>query len=145
MRKFNLSFLAIAFVGLMICSSSAAPWDKLMTVKVPFAFNTAGGSFQAGEYEVLGNTGTHLILIRSLNGGNVSIERIIPFMEKKGNTVGAALVFNRYGGDYFLTKVLVAGDRNSKVLDKSRRESEIQRLAANGGAGGVQVQATGRR
>jgi hypothetical protein len=142
MKRFSLGVLVVLFAGLMAGTALAASLDKLMTVNVPFAFLVGKDSMPAGEYEVLGQFNTHLIWIKSPNGAKVSISRAIPNREKKAVS-GAALVFTRYGDDYFLSKVLVAG-QDAKVLPKSPREVERERLAKGGNAGGVQVVAATR-
>ena len=144
MKNFNFSFLVILLAALMVGITSAAPVEKLMTVNIPFAFVVGKDSFPAGEYEVLGQIGSSTIWIKSSNGAKVITGFAIPYRERKVAS-DSALVFNRYGDDYFLAKVLLAGWQDSKVFNKSRRETEIERLASSGGTGGVQVQTMAKR
>ena len=137
MKKYSLGILVVLLAGLMAGTASAAT-DKLMTVNVPFAFLVGKSLMPAGEYEVLGSTGA--IWIRSWNGANVTNAITFSDQEKKAPD-HCALVFTRYGDDYFLSKVLIEGQQNAKVLPKSRREIEHERLAKGGQIGGVQVAA----
>lgn len=139
MKRFSLGILVVLFAGLVAGTALAAAPDKLMTVNVPFAFMVGKDSLPAGQYEVLGQFGTHMIWIKSPNGERVSVSGTILSGEKKA-TSGAALVFTRYGDDYFLSQVLAAG-QDAKVLPKSTREIERERLAKGGKTGGVVVAA----
>ncbi len=144
MKNFNFSFLVILLAALMVGTLSAAPLEKLMTVRIPFAFVVGKDTLPAGEYEILGQFGTSIVWIKTSSGAIVTTGFAIQSRESKVAD-DTALVFNRYGDNYFLAKVLVAGQQNARVFNKSRRESEMQRLASSGGAGGTQVQAVGKR
>jgi len=137
MKRFSLGILVVLFAGVAAGIASPISLDKLMTVNVPFAFSVGKDSLPAGQYEVLAMFNTNLIWIKSPNGAQVSVAGTIPSRERKLSN-GAALVFTRYGDDYFLSQVLVPG-QDAKVLHKSAREIEQERLAKAGNAGGVVV------
>ena len=138
MKKYSLGILVVLFAGLLAGTVSAAT-DKLMTVNVPFAFLVGKSLMPAGGYEVLG--ATNAIWIRSSDGANVSNSITFSDREKKVPN-NCALVFTRYGDDYFLSKVLIEGRQNAKALPKSRREMERERLAKGGKISGVLVAAS---
>ena len=144
MRKFNFGIVVVLFAGLIAGTASAADFEKLMTVNVPFAFEVGKDTLPAGAYEILGLSGRNVMWIKSQNGAKVGFASTIPTRESK-YTDNSALVFTRYGDNYFLSKVLLAGQHDSKVLRKSQREIELAQLAQSGKTSGVRVVAAANR
>ncbi len=129
MNKLSLSILLLVLAGLMAGTASAQLARHLFTIDVPFPFVVGTTTLPAGQYEVSGNGSHDLIWIKTWDGKSVALTLAIPTVSGKP-AESSALVFNRYGNDYFLAKVLEAGDSTATQSIKSKREREVAQLAA---------------
>lgn len=116
--------------ALMSLGSAYAQSDTLMTVKAPFPFSVGNKMLPAGEYAV--ERMVHLngrLLIRSTDG---RASRIILVLAH-GNAPASdesALVFHRYGQDYFLAQVWCGAIHSTYELFPSRAEREVAKKAS---------------
>lgn len=130
MKKFRLTFLVLAFACLTLGTALAEGPRRLMTVDVPFNFLIGTSAFAAGQYNIYGSDGHHLMWIQDSDGKWLLVTGTIPSSNNKF-AEKPALVFNRYGDTYFLSKVVTAGESIASYLVKSKREREVARVAAN--------------
>jgi len=108
--------------------------DKIRA-NIPFDFIVADQRFSAGEY-LIGNANQDsdngVMLIHSMKGSANAFRLTIPVstLAIKDET---KLVFHRYGDQYFLSEVWLAGTNTGRMLSESRseREAKTQNLAAN--------------
>lgn len=120
-KKHTPTLLILMFVGLT--GLVQAQMSTRFTAQVPFAFVANGKTMPAGEciiaLEVNGRT---LLSIRSGEQQvfTVPIADVSPNARKK-----TALVFHRYGDQYFLTSINHAGGTGYQ-LPPSRLERELQ-------------------
>jgi hypothetical protein len=92
-------------------------------VNVPFAFETASGHhFAPGVYSVRMES-LHTLLIRGDSDSSLTMTSL----EDNGQTakVGKA-TFHKYGNEYFLSEITVAGKSRRVTFAKSKAENRAQ-------------------
>src|SRR5271165_2537218 len=124
MLKFRASIFA-AVVTLAPLSPLSHGQDNGMVaqVNVPFGFQTESQYFAPGVYrirmanehtlEIQGASDSHLAMVRTEDDAQAV---------KTGKAV-----FHRYGNQYFLNEITVAGTSRHVHLTLSKRESEVRR------------------
>jgi hypothetical protein len=98
-----------------------------MTVNVPFEFAVGKTVLPTGEYRVkIGNPSSRVLRIESAGRGPTVF--ILTGTAYASDAMSeSSLVFNRYGHQYFLSKVWTAGNDIGRELHKSVAEREIRR------------------
>ncbi len=118
----------ILFVALA-ATSTYAQTSENFNVDVPFDFTIKGKTLPAGEYDVRKmNEGSSALMVRSADGREVMVFITIPASAKGDESVGQ-LVFNKYGNQYFLTRVQRPGGI-ARELIQSRRERQLRKELA---------------
>ena len=135
MRRRMCQVISVAAVILMLFTSAAvAQSARELVGDIPFSFHVGQSTLPAGAYIVKKCTtasGSQYITIRSMDGTKVMMQKTLP--TAVGNRdAQPRLIFNRYGSDYFLSRVLSPADGIGQELFKEKREKELA-LAANGG------------
>src|SRR5262249_47935945 len=99
-----------------------------MTVNVPFNFKAGEVMLPAGHYTITpfitAGTATDGLILRHSDGHANAILFTMP-VEAHRREETSRLVFNRYQGQYFLSKVWIAGRTLGRELPKSRAEREL--------------------
>jgi hypothetical protein len=117
-------------MGLLASITSCPLLAQTITLKgnVPFDFHMGKVDMPAGEYTV--HQSGSLVTVRTAQGRHVSAMYLtLPTPAPAGRADGA-LVFNRYGDDYFLTKIWVPNSTEGRILPTSSREKELISRAA---------------
>lgn len=117
--------LSLLGLGLLLVTALAYAETVNMKVNIPFKFVVDGATLPGGEYTVqgLGFEG-NAISIRNLDKTAKSLALAIRCESRK--TPGQSkLVFHRYGDQYFLVKVWMAGDNSGHEIPMGRREAEL--------------------
>ena len=112
------------FVLLAVGMGNAQLEGPIVNVKIPFNFSIGAQSFAAGEYSLKPSL-QHTMLLRDQRGqalANILWARSVESSEVPSST---KLVFSRYGGQYFLAQILVAGNGIGQELVKSPAELEM--------------------
>ena len=89
---------------------------------IPFAFQIGDAVMPAGTYEI-----THhgkVLFMQSEDGRNAAFNVTSPGSHVKQARTGM-LIFNRYGGDCFLTEVVGPGQADGRSVPMSKREKEL--------------------
>jgi hypothetical protein len=108
----------------------------IVTVNVPFAFQTASGHhFNPGIYSIKMEN-AHTLLIRG--DSDVALTSAIEEDNAQPAKTGRA-TFRRYGNEYFLTEITVRGESRSIDFDKSKAEKRVQIAAGDVAAANVEV------
>jgi len=122
----KLGFVA-AFTITSVVASAAAYSFNTIKANIPFDFTVGNRVFRAGKYTIRPvTTDAHpVIQIQSEDGQAI---RMVPtisaeFSEPKDQT---ALVFHRYGDQYFLYQVWTLGDTSGVQLSKSSLERQAE-------------------
>ena len=132
MKKQMITTMAAAIVFATLSIASVRAQDAgTVSVHIPFEFAAANRTLPAGDYYVR----------RSIRGAQVDMEIIskdksqtlrLTIHPVRGTDIQAAsrLVFNRYGDQYFLSQLWIAGRSNGEELTKASRERLLQRELA---------------
>ena len=124
MKKQMITMMAALMVfGVLGIASVQAQDAGTMSVHIPFEFSAANQTLPAGDYYVR----------RSIQGAQVAMEVIskdksqalrLTIHPVGGTDVqsGSRLVFNKYGDQYFLSQLWIAGRINGEELTKTSRE-----------------------
>jgi hypothetical protein len=118
-------FNALAVISLfgMLAAPVVQAQSGMLVANIPFQFNVGKAVLPSGEYHVKAvNPST--FLIQSKDGHQSAVAMTIGVSSSKEEDTGK-LVFNRYGNQYFLSKVWRPGNREGRELLKSRAEIEI--------------------
>jgi len=114
----TLSFLVL-LAGVAVYPQSSG----IMIANIPFNFFAGKTALPSGEY-VVKPISPVALLVQSENGSGRVIVMTMPVQAKKSSDKGN-LVFNRYGEQYFLSKVWHPDNRTGRELFKSRLEREL--------------------
>ena len=113
------AFLTLATLGALVAIgvAPAAAQDKI-EAKIPFAFNVGAKALPAGDYE-LQRLNSDTMVIREV--GTREVRMVLTDATEPRDTGGeAVLVFNRYGQDSFLSRILTPD--SGRALMKSKVE-----------------------
>ena len=125
------AFSIVSLLSLLLMAGSAIAQTVRVHGNIPFNFSAGGKTLPAGAYDVgtLNNGDGKMLLLQARDGNahmivssNAAIATKCP--EK------SVLVFNRYGGQYFLSEIWVAGETSGRHLAKSSREKELAKELA---------------
>jgi len=132
MKKQSLKiFLMFGLFAVLAIASAHAQTRKEMTASIPFSFNVGNKSFPAGEYEVTRlnpQSDKAVIAIKSEDGRLSKIVLTMP-VEATRTQERARLIFNRYGDEYYLTRVWTAADSTGLEVPQSSSERALARNA----------------
>ena len=93
---------------------------------VPFDFRMGEVLMTAGQYDVI-QSGL-LVTMRSADGKPTSASYLTIPASAHPNRDNGSLVFNRYGNDYFLTKVVAPDSSNGRLIPKSNKKELMTRV-----------------
>jgi hypothetical protein len=131
----KMGLLAAMMIIAASVSANAQSLNYRLTANIPFDFSVGGQKLPAGKYWInraQPSNGDLVIQIRSMDGHSNATRLTIP---KSGfdPVQTSALVFNRYGDEYFLSEIWVAGGVTGRELTKSRAERELARKTQDNG------------
>jgi hypothetical protein len=93
-------------------------------VNIPFDFTAGQSSLRAGMYSVK-LISRNALLVRSIDGKK-SVLVLAPRVIEPGNTQKPErMIFNRYGGRYFLSQVWLSRADSGRELDPSDTERRL--------------------
>jgi hypothetical protein len=125
------------FVTLAIGMVHAQIGGDVLKVKVPFSFSVGTQAFPAGEYS-LKPLLPHIVLLRDqADQVLTSIATNSTYSSEVPRSV--KLIFNGYGGHYFLAQIWKPGDSTGRELMKSRAEIEMARRYPSGQQVALQI------
>jgi hypothetical protein len=108
------------FAVLMVPATQA---QSIWKAEIPFDFAVGNKWLPAGEYQVEPRS-QRFMLIQSTDARSSALAMTIGVHAGKTSDVGK-LVFNRYGEQYFLSKIWAPGSDISRELSKCRLEREV--------------------
>ena len=117
-------------------SAFAQGGSALAKVEIPFAFQMANQTLPAGTYHI-DREAHDIILFR----GPDKVSRLLMMHEatKLHPADHGAVVFERYGGKYFLHQIWTEGSTHGLESSKSRVESNLARAQNNQAATSVEL------
>ena len=117
------------FAGLMVPATQA---QSLLTADIPFDFVVGDKQLHSGKYRV-SQMSPGVMLIQSKVTLSSAIVLTTTVQAGKISEVGT-LVFNRYGDQYFLSKIWAASSDTGREVPKSRLEREVAQRLSDGGS-----------
>lgn len=130
-RVAKVGLLAVMMIVATSMSAQAQSLAYKLTANIPFDFSVSGKKLPAGKYWIgraIQSSGDTIVQIRSTDG-HENISRLTIPRNTLNPMEHGALVFHRYGEQYFLSEIWPAGGLTGRVLPKSRAERELQRKA----------------
>lgn len=126
-----LSFLLLPVFALTIFAGKAsAQIVGDLDADIPFQFHVGNRELPAGKYRVhvLDEATLKIMEIISVDGSSFALFQV---QESDANAapVKSEMIFNKYGDDYFLSKLYDEGDPSGSELIESRYEKQISRGA----------------
>ncbi len=126
MKKQLISTLAIAvFITTIAVVSVHAQSSSVVTVSIPFEFTVANKVLPAGEYQMRTEGSRSTLKIENRDTSHATFVTISP-LQSADIQNESKLVFNRYGSQYFLAQVWVAGRSTGEEMRKSKQERAIR-------------------
>ena len=130
MKKHLVTTMAIAiFVTTIAIASAQAQSAPMVSVTIPFDFEVAGKTLKAGDYQVRMEGSQSTLKIENRDTLRTTFVTISP-LEHRDIQDQSKLVFNRYGNQYFLAQVWVAGRSSGQEVRQSSTERGIRREMA---------------
>jgi hypothetical protein len=111
---------------------SANAQTVVMKANIPFEFRMSNIPMPAGEY-VVNQSGSIFRLQPVAEPKKTALVLAVPNTVRNGATAKGALVFNRYGSRYFLSKVQSAGVAAGYLVRPGSVEKELIARAAREG------------
>jgi hypothetical protein len=132
-----LKKISLLSVMLLVPTVSFAQGQSLaygIRANIPFDFSVADKKLPSGKYSIgraRPNSDDSILSIADADGLSKAIRISIPVetLHAKDN---ATLVFHRYGDQYYLFQVWLAGETTGRQFLKSGREREIERENSSG-------------
>src|SRR5262249_35921390 len=129
------SLAALAFVA----ATQVVKAQEPLRVTIPFAFTAGEKTLPAGEYRVeKAAEGSLSLMIRRIDGSDGAIVTPMPAAKNEPATQ-SKLIFHRYGNQYFLSQIWVAGYAQGRQFRESAKEKEQALSARNGGPEKIKV------
>ncbi len=125
-----IGFLSVATLAVVLAAPVGAQSFRV-TATIPFEFMVSGRSMPAGDYAVQ-RAGSGVAGAIQISGANVSVIALAQNANVSQNekTGQALLIFNRYGDQYFLSRV-TDGYRGTGVqVPTSPAEKELAKIAS---------------
>ena len=117
------------FAGLMVSATQAQ--SIMLKADIPFDFVVGDKRLPSGEYHVK-SLDQVTMQIQSKDARSTAIVLTTGMQAAKISDVGK-LIFNRYGDQYFLSKIWAPSSVSGRELPKSRLEREVAQRLSEGG------------
>lgn len=119
---------SFSFFALLCASAHAQAAHAPVKAHVPFSFAVGRELMPAGDYLisfVSTQADLQTIVIKSADGRTSRIVRMASVEARESRDAGR-LVFNRYGGQYFLSQVWEPAERTGLAMRRTRAEREVE-------------------
>jgi hypothetical protein len=122
----------VAAVGLFLtlAVSISAQTPTGAEVNIPFDFSAGKANLKAGTYFITRSTGNAL-QIRSVDGKKTVLVNAPLTIGSRDFKAGERLVFNRYGGEYFLTQVWLTSEYGRQLYPSKAETAAARELSNN--------------
>ncbi len=102
------------FFMLAIASVNAQTRSRI-EVNIPFDFSTGKATLKADAYSIR-KTSANVLAIRSVDGKNIALVNAPLTIGSRASKAGERLVFNQYGGQYFLSQIWLSVDMGQQLF-----------------------------
>lgn len=132
MRKQLTIMVGLILLSAVLTLSVRAQGTHLISVTIPFEFEISGKTLSAGDYYLRRNMHGPTVVFRlytkdSTQSFYVPSTHTVQASERVGDS---KLVFNRYGKQYFLSQVWIAGRSTGEEVAKTSKERLLLREAS---------------
>jgi hypothetical protein len=132
MKKIYAAATMLMLMGILAVTAEAQSVNGVsIRASIPFEFNVGGKLLPAGEYriqQVNPNSDLVVLQIANANGDARMLVRVQSMRAR--NTDRTALIFNRYGSNYFLSTLAIEGATDAWQAPKSHAERGVGRELA---------------
>ena len=130
MKRQILIVVALLALAGLTAAGVQAQSSASVRANIPFQFKDADKVMQAGEYTIRQiNPGSDVVMLQlATKNGDASV--IVRTTVIRTNAHQSALVFNRYGSDYFFSRVAIEGEAYAWQATKSSGERGVARELA---------------
>jgi hypothetical protein len=115
--------LCLNFGVALLAVTSVYAQESRILANVPFGFYAGSSLLPSGEYTV-DTAAPGVVRLRSADGKSSAMIQTIG-VQTFGTPSDGKLVFNRYGGEYYLSQVWKPGDNTGREFQKTQREIEV--------------------
>jgi hypothetical protein len=130
MKKHLFTTMAVAmFMTTIAVASARAQNAPMVSVSIPFDFEVAGKTMKAGDYQVRLEGSRSTLKIENRDTLHIAFATISP-LQRTDIQDESKLVFNRYGSQYFLSQVWIAGSSSGEEVRQDATERSIRRELA---------------
>jgi frataxin-like iron-binding protein CyaY len=136
MKKQLITIMAaVAFLATLAVTSVQAQNAGSMSVSIPFDFAVSGKRLPAGEYYVQRSANGTRVVTTIRNRDKTEAIYLPQTHSVQTNEIPAEskLVFNKYGSQFFLSQVWIAGRTVGQELTKTSKERILEREIAGTG------------
>jgi len=124
--KFATRMFALALTTLPLLAAAQLTSNERFTAKVPFEFVLGNKVVPAGDWTVQSaNMSSSVLQIRNTEAG-LNMFAMPSAAASKKVSKDYTLVFHKYGNNYFLAEVTIAGMRNGYRLRETKAEAELR-------------------
>lgn len=122
-KKMLMSLISLSLLVLLGASSARAQVVGEVEAKIPFNFYAGNTRLPAGKYfiKVLDDFNLSVMEISSANGRTSTLFNVRD-SQAAANPPKDELIFDKYGDQYFLSKVYEQGNKYGSAVEKSRYE-----------------------
>jgi hypothetical protein len=129
------------FTAASLFGQSDSQW--LMKVHVPYTFTVANQPLPAGIYNVYTVGNQRIIRIANVDGRHTAtVNTLLNYSNSAASA--AHLVFDEYGGEYFLSQIWSGGDDLSRNPTPSKRAKELASAGAELHTATIPLSTSGR-
>ena len=127
MIKGATMFLLLVTLSLVTAVVSAqAQGSRSEYADIPFDFKAGDKELPAGRYQISQSTSGEAVTVRGVEN-SISVVKMTNHLVQLDPAKTSKLVFNRYGNQYFLSEVWIAGRSTGQQIRKTNAEKAIQR------------------
>lgn len=126
MRSRSVFFLVAALLGAVLTVPSFADVADRITAKVPFPFMAAEEKFSPGDYVFIVDDpeNPHLLTVESADGMKKGEFILADTVSEPHVLQKSEVVFDRYGDEYYLAKVLVVGSDGGLMIPPNEMQKD---------------------
>ena len=122
-RKIACMLLTLSVFALLAGTRVYAQSSTKLTATIPFDFRVGSQSLPPGVYTVAPKSPS-MVIIRSKDGHQSAVAQTNALQVNQASVDGK-LIFNHYGGLYFLAQIWTPGEEVGRKLVKSSVEAEV--------------------
>lgn len=128
--RIRLAFLAAIAIVLTQPALKAQTLERAVTANIPFAFQIGSKHHAPGKYVVQMQT-DHIMVVQGASGPGCML--LITVDSARHASANSKLVFHRYGNQYFLSELRVAGNQDflKAPRSKAERAAQLEQEASN--------------